>query len=353
MPKRRRTTLCNYLPFHVRDSTKAGPFVCFPIVSTGSVSRLPGKKFYLELGNSGFEKEFPQFLSSKFKFVITQLSRWLQFVCIERVLIIHPTVVAVLLSFTLSHHILCAVEIIGHRGASADAPENTLTSMKLAWEQGADAIELDLWLSKDGKLIVFHDTTTKRFDGKTRKISDFTWAETQQLDVGEWKSAQFKGERIPTLESILKTIPKGRRAVLEIKCGPEILPEFSRVLRESGRAPEQLAIISFNFDALKESKKLLPKIDHYLLLDYKKNPKTGKFPELASSIARAKSAGFDGLDLQYQWPITKSFVAEVKSAGLKLVVWTVDDPVIARRLSDAGVDGITTNRPKWLREQLK
>ena len=248
---------------------------------------------------------------------------------------------------------LRAVEIIGHRGASAEAPENTLASMKLAWEQKADAIELDLWLSKDGRLIVFHDATTKRFDGQTRKISDYTWEETQQLDVGAWKSAPFKGERIPTLDSILASIPKGCRAVLEIKCGPEIVPEFSRVLRASGRAPEEMAVISFNFEALKASKQAQPKLEHYFLMDYKKDAKTGKFPELTPLIARAKAAGFDGLDLQYNWPITKSFVSEVKAAGLKLVVWTVDDPAVAKRLAEAGVDGLTTNRPEWLREQLK
>ena len=266
---------------------------------------------------------------------------------------IRRAALAALLSIVWPPYNLCAVEIIGHRGASAEAPENTLASMKLAWEQKADAIELDLWLSKDGRLIVFHDATTKRFDGQTRKISDYTWAETQQLDVGAWKSAQFKGERIPTLDSILASIPKGCRAVLEIKCGPEIVPEFSRVLRASGRAPEEMAVISFNFEALKASKQAQPKLEHYFLMDYKKDAKTGKFPELTPLIARAKAAGFDGLDLQYNWPITKSFVSEVKAAGLKLVVWTVDDPAVAKRLAEAGVDGLTTNRPEWLREQLK
>src|SRR5687767_15734678 len=102
-----------------------------------------------------------------------------------------------------------AVEIIAHRGASGEAPENTLSAMKLAWAQGADAIELDLWLSKDGKLVVFHDADTKRFEKQPRKIPELTWDEVQTLDVGSWKGAQFKGERIPTLESILATIPPG------------------------------------------------------------------------------------------------------------------------------------------------
>jgi glycerophosphoryl diester phosphodiesterase len=273
--------------------------------------------------------------------------------CVAMISFMPRAALVLLLSLLLPQSNLSAVEIIAHRGASADAPENTLVSMKRAWEQKADAIELDLWLSKDGKLIVFHDADTKRFEGQPRKISGLTWKETQQLDVGAWKGEQFKNERIPTLESILATVPARRRAVLEIKCGPEIVPELSRVIGGSGRTPEQLAIISFNFDALKESKKRLPKIEHYFLLDYKKDPQTGSFPELAPSIARAKGADFDGLNLQFKWPITKDFVAEVKAAGLKLFVWTVDDAEIARRLADAGVDGITTNRPQWLREQLK
>ena len=244
------------------------------------------------------------------------------------------------------------VEIIAHRGASADAPENTLASMKLAWEQGADAIELDVWLSKDGQLVVYHDADTKRFDGTERKISDLTWEEMQRLDVGEWKGAQFKNERIPTLESVLAKVPPGRRAVLEIKCGAEIIPELGRVIRASGRAPEQLAIMNFDFAALQQSKKIFPQIEHYFLHDYRRVAKIGRHPQLTPLIARAKAAGFDGLDLDSKWPLTASFVSEVKAAGLKLFVWTVDDPALARCLASAGVDGITTNRPKWLREQL-
>lgn len=246
-----------------------------------------------------------------------------------------------------------AFEIIGHRGASHDAPENTLASMKLAWEQKADAVELDLWLSKDGKLVIIHDSDTRRFGGVTNKIATQTWEELQRFDVGHWKNPKFKGERIPTLESILETIPAGKRAVLEIKCGPEILPEFVRVIRASKRKPAELAVISFNFETLRQCKLKLPELEHYFLFDYKTNAAAGRPPELAPIIAQAKSARLDGLDLQFRWPIDKAFVEKVKSAGLKLFVWTVNDPGVARRMVDAGVDGITTDRPAWLREQLK
>jgi glycerophosphoryl diester phosphodiesterase len=245
-----------------------------------------------------------------------------------------------------------AVEIIAHRGASADAPENTLSAMRLAWEQKADAIELDIYLSKDGKVLVFHDTTTKRMSGEERKISDYTWDEAAKLDVGAWKGPQFAGERIPTLDSILATVPSGGRAVIEIKCGPEVVPEMARIVAASGKTPEQLAVISFKYDSLAASQKRLPKIPHYLLSGYKKDEKTGEFPKVEPLIQKAKAAGFAGLNLHFDWPIDAAFVNRLKGEGLKTLVWTVNNADIARRLSAAGVDAITTDRPAWLREQL-
>jgi glycerophosphoryl diester phosphodiesterase len=246
-----------------------------------------------------------------------------------------------------------SVEIIAHRGASADAPENTLAAMKLAWAQGADAVELDLWLSKDGKLIVFHDADTKRFESSKRKIADLTLDEARQLDVGAWTGERFRGERIPALEEILATVPAGKRAVLEIKCGPEIVPEFARVLRAVGRPAAETCVISFNYDALSASKKELPQMEHYFLVGWKADAKTGKFPALAPLIAQAKSGGFDGLNLNFEWPIDGAFAATVRAAGLKLLAWTVDDASVARRLLAAGVQAITTDRPGTLREDLQ
>jgi len=246
-----------------------------------------------------------------------------------------------------------SVEIIAHRGASFDAPENSLSAMKLAWEQNADAVELDLWLSKDGRLVVFHDADARRISGVARKIADLTWAELQQLDVGAWKNSHFKGERIPTLESILATIPKNRRAVIEIKCGPEIVPELKRVLDASRRAPRELAIISFNFESLKKARETFPDVEHFFLHGYKKDPATGKLPVLKPLIARAQAAKFHGLNLHFDWPIDEQFVRDVKGAGLKILVWTVNDAAVAKRLASTGVDAITTDRPGRLREQLK
>jgi glycerophosphoryl diester phosphodiesterase len=248
---------------------------------------------------------------------------------------------------------LFAVEIIAHRGASHDAPENTLAAMNAAWAQEADAIEFDLWFSQDGRVVIFHDADTARFEESPRKIADLTWAQLQELDVGRWKGAEFANERIPALEAVLATVPAGRRAVIEIKCGPEILPALKRILESSGRRASELCIISFNYETLVESKKLLPDVEHYYLHGYKADRETGELPRLDDLIRRARAANADGLNLHFDWPIDATFVKELKDAGLKLFVWTVNDASMARRLRDAGVHGITTDRPQWLREQLR
>src|SRR4051794_3938882 len=99
------------------------------------------------------------------------------------------------------------VEVIAHRGASHDAPENTLAAIKLAWQQEADAAEFDLHLSRDGKLVVIHDADTRRVAGVDKRVAEQTLAELRRLDVGAWKGPRFAGERIATLEEVLATVP--------------------------------------------------------------------------------------------------------------------------------------------------
>ncbi len=125
------------------------------------------------------------------------------------------------------------IEIIGHRGASHDAPENTLASFRLGWAQGADANELDLRLTRDGQIAVIHDATTRRIAGLERPVAAQTLAELQALDAGSWKGAAWAGEQIPALAEVLATVPDGKRLYLEIKCGVEVLPELERVIAEA------------------------------------------------------------------------------------------------------------------------
>lgn len=244
------------------------------------------------------------------------------------------------------------LEIIGHRGASYDAPENTLSSFKLGYQQKADADELDIYLTKDGKIVVIHDATTARTGGVTNKVADGTFEELRKLDVGQWGKWKDGGfsERIPSLGEVLELIPADKRLFIEIKCGPEVLPELERVLERGGKKPEQTAIIGFGYETVRQAKARFPKLQVLWLAAADK--KTKKYPPVEELIRKAKAANLDGLDLESGFPIDKAFVDAVHQAGLKLYTWTVDDPALARKEAAAGVDGITTNRPGWLREEL-
>jgi glycerophosphoryl diester phosphodiesterase len=245
------------------------------------------------------------------------------------------------------------VEFIAHRGASFDAPENTLAAINLAWQQGADAVEVDVQFSQDGKLVVSHDPNTKRTCGKDRQVSDLTLRELRSLDAGKWKGKPWIGERIPTLAEALATIPAGKRLFIEIKCGPECLPQFKATLRRSGKSPKQIVAIGFSVLLMKRIKSALPELEVFWVAGFKRNWRTGGWlPTAGQLVAQAVEARLDGLDLDAQGPIDARFVKKVKAAGLKLCVWTVDSPSQAKKLAAAGLDGITTNRPGWLRQRL-
>jgi glycerophosphoryl diester phosphodiesterase len=247
---------------------------------------------------------------------------------------------------------LSAVDIIAHRGSSFLAPENTVASCALAWEERADAVELDVHLTRDGKLAVIHDADTKRTTGAPGLVREGNWSGLQALDAGSWKSPKYTGEKIPSLDDCLANGPDGRRFFIEVKCGPEAVPELVASLGRSGLKPDQVVIISFSREVVAAVKKAAPEYRSLWLVGGGRDKAKGRTPTLDEVIAEAKALSADGLDLSAAWPIDVEFVAKVKKEGLGLWVWTVDDPAHAQRLKDAGVDGITTNRPGWLRERL-
>lgn len=244
-----------------------------------------------------------------------------------------------------------ATAIIAHRGASHDAPENTLASLRLGYEQGADAGELDIHLSKDGRVVVHHDADTGRSAGLKQPVAAQTFAELRSLNVGQWGKWQGSAfaEKIPELGEVLALVPAGKRLFIETKVGVEILPELERIIRASGLAPAQLPLITFDLETARAAKLRLPAHEVCWIVGY---PTQGPAPTIEDLIGRAKGAGLDGLDLNFRYPIDAAFVQKVRAAGLKLYTWTVDDPAVARTEVAAGIDGITTNRPGWLRAQL-
>lgn len=241
---------------------------------------------------------------------------------------------------------LARPEIVAHRGASADAPENTLAAVNLAWEVNTDAVEIDVHLTKDGQIITSHDGDTMRVSGTKLVIKDTAFDELRKLDVGRWKGEKFAGEKMPSLAEVLATIPDGKRIFIEIKCGAEIVPELVRVIGESGKRSRQLAVISFSSAVCKAVKDVLPQLQVYWLC----SPREGK---AAEQIATAKAAGANGIDIQGTALLTAEYAKAILDAGLRLYVWTIDDPVAAKRLASIGAEGITTNKPALMLKTFK
>lgn len=245
-----------------------------------------------------------------------------------------------------------AVEFIAHRGASYDAPENTVGAMRLGFAQGADAGELDVHLSADGRIVVIHDFDTARVAGVSNVVARTSAEALTRLEAGQWgkwRGTPFQ-ERIPLLDDALETVPDGKRLFIEVKCGPEILPELERVLARSRLRAEQKVIIGFDWETVRQAKERFPNLQVFWLAGADKNKRYAPVGEL---IEKARGAKVDGLNLEKGFPIDRGFVEQVRAAGLKLYVWTVDEPEVAARLVAAGVNGITTNRPEWLRQAVE
>ena len=118
---------------------------------------------------------------------------------------------------------------IAHRGSSYLAPENTLASLKLGWEE-TTICEVDVQPTQDGDLLVIHDDSTRRTTGVDFAVAEHALSELQQLDAGSWKGIQWKAEKLPSLEEAIDAMPPDKKLLIEIKAGPEVIPEFTRVV---------------------------------------------------------------------------------------------------------------------------
>jgi glycerophosphoryl diester phosphodiesterase len=245
--------------------------------------------------------------------------------------------------------------IVAHRGASFDAPENTLAAYRLAWQQGADGAEGDFYLTADNKIVCIHDPTTKRTGDRDLDVAKSTFDELRKVDVGKWKSAAYANERIPTIDEVLAIVPPGKLYYIEVKCGPEILTGLDAAIAKSGLKPDQLRIISFNAKVIAEAKKRMPQIKAHWISGFKADKETKEITPTTEAVFKTlKDVSADGFNGQWNARVwTAAFVEKLKATGLETAVWTVDDPAVAKKLAKLGVWGVTTNKPGWLREQLK
>ncbi len=234
--------------------------------------------------------------------------------------------------------------VIAHRGASAYAPENTLAAFNLAFDMGADGVELDVTLSKDGVPVVIHDDTVDRTTNGHGHIKTMTLAEIQQLDASH-KFDAYRGEKIPTLEQVLRAI--GTRGIVNIELKSTTLQSDGveaatlAVIEETG-ATERVLISSFNPFALYRMAQLDPRLPRGLLFA----------PDLPIYLRRAwlRPLARPGALHPKSSMIDAAFVRWARRQGYRINTWTVDDPDEMRRLIALGVDGIISNKPDLLRQ---
>jgi glycerophosphoryl diester phosphodiesterase len=226
--------------------------------------------------------------------------------------------------------------IIGHRGASAAAPENTLAAFGLALEQGADGVELDVQLSADGQLVVFHDEDVARMTSGQGKVGDLTLADLQQLRLAE-------GQTIPTLDDVLEHFGRQLLYNIEVKDfgwrnrGTETAVADTILAH---RLEEYVLISSFNPLALRRLRAVLPPRIPLALI------RGGGWQQYGYLLA-------DGVaDHPHYRLVDAAYMAWANKRGYLVNVWTVDAPEEAKRLRALGVNGIITNKPAFIRQQL-
>lgn len=231
------------------------------------------------------------------------------------------------------------VEIIAHRGFSARAPENTMAAIEAAIAQGADAIEFDLRVTRDGVPVLFHDATLRRTTDGSGPMDERPYPELRNLDAGSWFDPRFAGEPIPTFEDALASIDaRVRRVYPEVKSYADVedLDRMVDLVLDRAMA-ERTIFISMDWRALERMRERHPALTVGYIVE-----KAGRASE---AIERATGDASVLLDFKASLLLDDPSLAErCLAAGIDLVVWTVDDLEDAKRLVALGVRRITTNR---------
>lgn len=235
-----------------------------------------------------------------------------------------------------------APQIIAHRGASAEAPENTAAAYRRALATGVDGVELDVHLSADSEPVVIHDHVLDRTTDGRGPVGAQRLADLRRLDAGRWFGEAFAGERIPTLAEALDLL-RAVRVIVEIKSEsvayPGIAGRVASVIRAS--AHRDVTVSSFDHPVLVEIRSHAPALKTAVLYVAR--------PVHPARLAEDAGAGI----LHPHWSLlTPDDVARAHAAGLRVETWVVDEPEDQARVVSMGVDAIMTNHPGRLRATL-
>jgi glycerophosphoryl diester phosphodiesterase len=246
--------------------------------------------------------------------------------------------------------------IIGHRGASAHAPENTLAAFRLAIELGADGVEFDVQLSKDGVPVVIHDYDLNRTSVCDERVSDLTSKQLCKIDVGSWFNSKnpslakpdFSYETVPTLSDVLKLLEASSGPIyIELKCDEtNIKPLVAAVCEVIGDSPmlPRMIVKSFRLSAIPEVRYRLPNIQTAALFE----------PSILTILRSrkfivgiAREFGAHQISLHYSL-ITPRICGLAEAAKMPITIWTVDDAKWLTRSSKLGIGALITNDPAML-----
>jgi glycerophosphoryl diester phosphodiesterase len=237
------------------------------------------------------------------------------------------------------------VDNVAHRGATGYAPENTIAGFDLAVDMKADYIEIDVQRSKDGELVIIHDTTVDRTTDGTGKVGDLTLQQLQDLDAGSWKGESFAGESIPTFEEILDRYHGKVGILIELKA-PELYPGIEEQVAEALKERnldqpqnEKIIIQSFNFESMKKTDKLLPKVPVGVLTSNRTHTTAEALKEF-STYAEWFNPSY-GI-------VTEEVVDQVHAQGMQIGSWTVRSQEAADFLYEMNVDAIITDYPDYV-----
>jgi glycerophosphoryl diester phosphodiesterase len=237
--------------------------------------------------------------------------------------------------------------VIAHRGASAACPENTHAAFERALELGADGIELDLQLSRDGGVVVYHDRTLKKVGHGGRRIGQVDLAELRELDVGTWMHPRFRAERMPTLHEVLERYGARTRLLLELKLEAEDGPARRRRLlqatieatRASGHET-RVCLLSFDAAILRAAKRLAPELSTVLDVDHPPGRLAGALRSIDVLCPPARC-------------VTRALADAVRGLGRQLWVYRCDTARALSLARRAGVSAAMSDRPDWLRAEVQ
>ena len=235
--------------------------------------------------------------------------------------------------------------VIAHRGASGYAPENTVASFLRAVDLGISAVETDVHQTRDGVIVTLHDATLDRTTTGTGPVSDADWSEVQALDAGSWYDPDFHRERVPDLDAYLACLAGRAIPVIEVKGGDTVVEQLAErfVSRDGGAF-----FFSFKAKEIQRLKANCPNCPALYLAEWTEEER----PCPSSEAHLAREMGMDAVGVH--WPrLTKAFVQLAHRLDLRVFVYTVNDEPALQHVLSCGVDGIISDVPDQIRDQLK